>query len=164
MCCSSAHRLLLATTSAYKCRLRSLSAAAARWLLASVLRDASSAFSPGATFIRRALFSSARDALIFPPRCASNFSRPHTVSEPVQGQAGRSNIRIQLAEGMGRNNKGKNGFCDVWEPERGQDFWKRKRKERINQPSTLNVDVHGILRPRSRVAIDATGTSCADRV
>ena len=30
--------------------------------------------------------------------------------------------------------------------ERGQDFWKRKRKERINQPpSTLNVDVHGIL-------------------
>ena len=47
---------------------------------------------------------------------------------------------------MGRNNKGKNGFCDVWEPERGQDFWKRKRKERINQPSTLNVDVHGILR------------------
>ena len=47
---------------------------------------------------------------------------------------------------MGRNNKGKNGFCDVWEPERGQDFWKRKRKERINQPpSTLNVDVHGIL-------------------
>ena len=47
---------------------------------------------------------------------------------------------------MGRNNKGKNGFCDVWEPERGQDFWKRKRKERINQPpSKLNVDVHGIL-------------------
>ena len=26
------------------------------------------------------------------------------------------------------------------------DLWKRKRKERINQPpSTLNVDVHGIL-------------------
>ena len=47
---------------------------------------------------------------------------------------------------MGRNNKSKNGFCDVWEREKGQDFWKRKRKERINQPpSTLNVDVHGIL-------------------
>ena len=28
----------------------------------------------------------------------------------------------------------------------GPDPWKRKRKERINQPpSTLNVDVHGIL-------------------
>jgi hypothetical protein len=28
----------------------------------------------------------------------------------------------------------------------GNDPWKRKRKERINQPpSTLNVDVHGIL-------------------
>ena len=51
-------------------------------LLASVLRDASSAFSAGATFIRRALFSSARGYLIFPPRCASNFSRPHTLSEP----------------------------------------------------------------------------------
>ena len=26
------------------------------------------------------------------------------------------------------------------------DYWKRKRKERINQPpSTLNVDVHAIL-------------------
>ena len=47
---------------------------------------------------------------------------------------------------MGRNNKSKNGFCDVWEREKGQDFWKRERKERINQPpSTLNVDVHGIL-------------------
>ena len=28
----------------------------------------------------------------------------------------------------------------------GADPWKRQRKERINQPpSTLNVDVHGIL-------------------
>ena len=28
----------------------------------------------------------------------------------------------------------------------GNDPWKRQRKERINQPpSTLNVDVHGIL-------------------
>ena len=28
----------------------------------------------------------------------------------------------------------------------GNDPWKRKRKERINQqPSSLNVDVHGIL-------------------
>ena len=86
--------------------------------------------------------------LSYPLLAVLPISRPGTpFLSRFKGQAGRSNIRIQLAEGMGRNNKGKNGFCDVWEPERGQDFWKRKRKERINH-SAYNlpkVDVHGIL-------------------
>ena len=49
---------------------------------------------------------------------------------------------------MGRNKKPWNKVLSAAELDEHKfdDIWKRQRKERINQqPSKLNVDVHGIL-------------------
>ena len=133
---------LLATMSTYKCdkaRMLALSAlpAAAQGLLVPYRTLArSTALTSDARFAQRLAVSYLLLILFF------NLSRPHTGHES-QGRADQV-THTTPCRGMGRN---KNHIYERPEYDAtGNDPWKRKRKERINQPpSTLNVDVHGIL-------------------